>query len=67
MQRYYGNIKTIWRNVRPVVLRRYANTRFGGASTPKNKVPTDFVGGLIISGGDEVFPRPAGGGAVGHS
>lgn len=31
----------------------------------KNKTPT--TGRLIISGGDEVFPRPAGGGAVGHS
>ena len=39
--------------MRPVVLCRYANTRLGGASTPKNKVPTDFVGAFFISGGDE--------------
>ena len=33
-------------------------------NTPdKNKAPTDFVGFLIIPGGDEVFPRPADGGA----
>jgi len=38
-----------------------------GWNPPKNKAPTDFVGALIIPGGDEVFPRPAGGGAVGHS
>ena len=37
------------------------------SNPPKNKAPTDFVGGLIIPGGDEVFPRPADGGAVGHS
>ena len=38
-----------------------------GWNLPKNKAPTDFVGVLIIPGGDEVFPRPADGGAVGHS
>ena len=31
------------------------------------KILPKSVGALIIPGGDEVFPRPADGGAVGHS
>jgi hypothetical protein len=43
-----------------------SSAKIAGNGTKKN-TPCNYHGMFNITGGDEVFPRPAGGGAVGHS